>query len=230
MKKLWGILVAAGSGQRMQIHKPKQYVKLLNQTVIEHSISKLKPLPITALIVVIAKHDSDWWSLNISAPFDIQTTLGGSERFYSVLNGLKKISGLAKDDDLVLVHDAARPCVDTQDINKLIKAVDSHNIGGILAIPANDTLKRVSDQGQILKTIDRSELWQAQTPQIFRYGILKHALEEAHNNDRTVTDEASAIEYLGKHPVAVQGSPLNIKITTQNDLLLAQAILNHQRN
>lgn len=153
------------------------------------------------------------------------TAHGGKERSHSVRNGLAALSGRAGSDDWVLVHDAARPCVLRQDVDRLLERVQSHRVGGLLAAPAADTLKRAGDDREVLETVDRTHLWRALTPQMFRYKALCDALDRAQEQGRTPTDEAQALEWMGEKPLIVEGSTTNIKITSADDLVIAVALL-----
>lgn len=153
------------------------------------------------------------------------TATGGGERSHSVRNGLTALSGRAASDDWVLVHDAARPCVSRQDVDRLLDRVQSHGVGGILAAPAADTLKRAGESKEIIQTIDRTSLWRALTPQMFRYARLCEALDRAHADGRTPTDEAQALEWTGERPIVVEGSTTNLKITSADDLVIAVALM-----
>jgi 2-C-methyl-D-erythritol 4-phosphate cytidylyltransferase len=153
------------------------------------------------------------------------TAHGGKERSHSVRNGLAALSGRAGPDDWVLVHDAARPCVLRQDVDRLLERVQSHRVGGLLAAPAADTLKRAGDDREVLETVDRSHLWRALTPQMFRYKSLCGALDRAQEQGRSPTDEAQALEWMGERPLIVEGSTTNIKITSADDLVIAMALL-----
>jgi len=153
------------------------------------------------------------------------TATGGGERSHSVRNGLAALSGRAASDDWVLVHDAARPCVSRQDVDRLLDRVQSHAVGGILAAPAADTLKRAGESKEIIQTIDRTSLWRALTPQMFRYARLCEALDRAHADGRTPTDEAQALEWMGERPIVVEGSTTNLKITSADDLVIAVALM-----
>jgi 2-C-methyl-D-erythritol 4-phosphate cytidylyltransferase len=155
----------------------------------------------------------------------VTTAVGGSERSYSVRNGLAALSGRAAVDDWVLVHDAARPCVSRQDVDRLLDGVRSHPVGGLLAAPAADTLKRTGEAREIIQTIDRTSLWRALTPQMFRIGRLSAALDRAHGEGRSPTDEAQALEWIGERPIVVEGSTTNIKITSADDLVIAVALM-----
>ena len=155
----------------------------------------------------------------------VTTAAGGGERSHSVRNGLASLAGRAASDDWVLVHDAARPCVSRQDVDRLLDRVQAHAVGGILAAPAADTLKRAGENKEIIQTIDRTSLWRALTPQMFRYGRLCEALDRAHGEGRTPTDEAQALEWIGERPLVVEGSTANLKITSADDLVIAVALL-----
>jgi 2-C-methyl-D-erythritol 4-phosphate cytidylyltransferase len=160
----------------------------------------------------------------VTLPKVISTT-GGADRSHSVRNGLAALSGHASADDWVLVHDAARPCVSRQDVDRLLDRVQSHAVGGILAAPAADTLKRAGESKEIIQTIDRTSLWRALTPQMFRYGRLCAALDRVHGEGRSPTDEAQALEWTGERPLVVEGSTTNLKITTADDLVIAMALM-----
>jgi 2-C-methyl-D-erythritol 4-phosphate cytidylyltransferase len=153
------------------------------------------------------------------------TAIGGGERSQSVRNGLAALSGRAAADDWVLVHDAARPCVLRQDVDKLLDRLHLHAVGGLLAAPAADTLKRAAADREVSETVDRTGLWRALTPQMFRYGKLCDALDGALAEGRMPTDEAQALEWTGAKPVVVEGSTTNIKITSADDLVIAGALM-----
>jgi 2-C-methyl-D-erythritol 4-phosphate cytidylyltransferase len=155
----------------------------------------------------------------------VVTAHGGSERSHSVRNGLAALSGRASADDWVLVHDAARPCVSRQDVDRLLDRVQSHPVGGLLAAPAADTLKRAGGGKEVLETVDRAGLWRALTPQMFRYRRLCEALDRALGQGRSPTDEAQALEWMGERPLVVEGSTTNIKITSADDLVIAVALM-----
>jgi 2-C-methyl-D-erythritol 4-phosphate cytidylyltransferase len=225
--KFWGIVPAAGVGKRMQADRPKQYLELAGKTVIEQTLLRLLQADVfEAIAVAISSDDPYWPQLPIAKHEKILTAAGGKERADSVLSALKSISSKASDDDWVLVHDAARPCITASDIHHLIACLIHDDVGGILALSSHDTLKNVQD-GRIAGTLDRNHIWRALTPQMFRYGTLKIALEEAEGNP-AITDEASALELKGLQPKIVEGRPDNIKITRPEDLLLAQFYLEQQ--
>lgn len=223
--RLWVIVPAAGTGSRFGSDRPKQYAKLLDGTVLEHTLKCLLDyVDASAILVAISEQDADWANLKVSGDPRIQTVAGGEERADSVENALHALSGRAAENDWVLVHDAARPCLEQKDVAHLLAEIENHDAGGLLAVPVADTLKRAGAQGEVEATIDRSQLWQAQTPQVFRYGLLARALKEARECGARVTDESSAIERAGFAPKLVSGSRTNIKITHGEDLLLARLI------
>ncbi len=221
----WIIIPAAGIGSRMCADRPKQYLSLAGQTVIEHTLNKLLEHPrVEALYVGLSPLDEYWKTLPLSTNVNIFTYQGGEERVNTVLNGLYEISGKAKPDDWVLVHDVARPCISLEDIDRLIEQLEESNTGGILGVPVTDTVKKV-DKGQIVSTIDRTTLWRAYTPQMFRYQILRDALDNGLRKGLMITDEASAVEAEGLSLEMIEGSVENIKITQPGDIELAELYL-----
>ncbi|MFA6161873.1 MAG: 2-C-methyl-D-erythritol 4-phosphate cytidylyltransferase [Methylobacter sp.] len=225
--KFWGIVPAAGVGKRMQADRPKQYLELAGKTVIEQTLSRLLQANVfEAIVVAVSEQDPYWPDLAISQHVKIITAPGGKERADSVLSALKTIRDKASDSDWVLVHDAARPCITTTDIQYLIDSLVNDDVGGILALSSPDTLKSVQGN-RITETLDRSHIWRALTPQMFRYGMLKIALEETEGNP-AITDDASALELKGLQPKIVEGRPDNIKITRPEDLPLAQFYMEQQ--
>ncbi len=226
--RYWGIVPAAGVGKRMQADRPKQYLDLAGKNVIERTLTRLIEADVfSAIVVALSEQDPYWPELEISGHGSIIRAAGGKERADSVLSALLTIQGRAADDDWVLVHDAARPCLTVSDIRLLIATLKEHDVGGILALASHDTLKDV-ENFHITGTIDRSRIWRALTPQMFRYGILKNALQEAAADGAVVTDEASALELKGLQPKIVEGRPDNIKITRPEDLKLAEFYLGQQ--
>jgi len=225
---IWAVVPAAGVGKRMQADRPKQYLPLAGKTVIEQTLTRLLQAEVfSAVAVAISKEDPYWPKLDISSHSLVITAIGGKERADSVLSALKSLRNKAADNDWVLVHDAARPCLTSSDIHHLIDTLNKDNVGGILALSSHDTLKQVNDM-EITKTIDRSQIWRALTPQMFRYGLLKQALEAAEGNS-DITDEASALEKISLKPKIVEGRPDNIKITRPEDLKLAQFYMEQQK-
>ncbi|MEE9398333.1 MAG: 2-C-methyl-D-erythritol 4-phosphate cytidylyltransferase [Methylococcales bacterium] len=226
--KIWGIVPAAGVGKRMNVDRPKQYLPLAGRSVIEQTLSRLLASNVfTGVVVAVSPEDRYWSELPIMNDAKIQVANGGDERADSVANALIALTAQATEDDWVLVHDAARACITTSDIHLLIDELKNDLVGGILALPVHDTLKGV-DEGRIGETIDRSRIWRALTPQMFRYGHLKAALEDAARLGAVVTDEASALERAGKTPRIVEGRPDNIKITRPEDLPLAEFYMEQQ--
>jgi 2-C-methyl-D-erythritol 4-phosphate cytidylyltransferase len=225
--RYWVVVPAAGIGKRIGTHIPKQYVLLNGKTVLEHTLSKfIYHSRIEKIIVVINSQDSWWRHLRLESYCEkIIVAVGGTERCHSVNNGLQTLARFAEPHDWVLVHDAVRPCLRQEDIDKLIVQVAGHPVGGILGTKVRDTLKHTDLQNQILQTVSRENIWQALTPQMFRMHILSQALQNAIRNRATVTDEASAIESLGLVPVIVEGRCDNIKITHAEDLSLAEKYL-----
>lgn len=225
--RFWAVVPAAGVGKRMQADRPKQYLELSGKTVLEHTLTRLLQSGVfSAVAVAISTGDPYWPALAISKHTEIITAAGGKERADSVLSALKVIRAQASDDDWVLVHDAARPCITAADIALLIETLKDDEVGGILALSSHDTLKNVEGRN-IVGTLDRTHIWRALTPQMFRYGLLKKALERTQGNP-AVTDEASALELMGLQPKIVEGRPDNIKITRPEDLALAQFYLEQQ--
>ncbi len=226
--KFWAVVPAAGVGKRMQADRPKQYLPLANKTVLEQTLMRLLDADVfSAVAVAVSKEDPYWPELELSSHDKVITAAGGKERADSVLSALKSLRDRASDSDWVLVHDAARPCLTSSDIHLLIETLKDDDVGGILALSSHDTLKNVEGLN-ITETIDRSVIWRALTPQMFRYGMLKQALEQAEGNP-AVTDEASALEMQGLQPKIVEGRPDNIKITRPEDLALAQFYMEHQQ-
>jgi len=222
----WVVIPAAGTGSRMNVDIPKQYLKINGKTIIEHTLDCfLQRDDIKGIVVVLAADDTYWPSLTIAGHKKIIQTPGGKERYESVLNGLKVLSGIAKVNDWVLVHDAARPCLNQTDIDNMLQAVSVHSVGGLLAVPVRDTMKRTDDHNEVKETVERNNLWHALTPQMFRLQILTEALENAIRNEINITDEAMAIERFGLSPLLVAGNAKNIKVTQNDDLLLAETYL-----
>lgn len=226
---MWAIVPAAGIGSRMLADRPKQYLQLDGKTVIEQTLYRLASHPkIAGIIVAIAEHDPYWPNLTLSLDCPIHQVTGGAERADSVFNALQKLSTLSKENPWVLVHDAARPCLRHKDVDKMLVELIGHDVGGILGIPVNDTVKRVNTQHEITDTVCRQGLWRASTPQMFRLQPLQNALKNARQQQLTVTDEASAIELAGLKSMMVEGHSDNIKITVPQDLALASLFLQLQ--
>lgn len=227
--KYWVIIPAAGFGNRMGMEIPKQYLKIRGRYILEHTITKFTRLSIIeGIVVVLSKNDAYWSSLDLSGNEKLMTAEGGKERYHSVLNGLSCLDQVAGDNDWVLIHDAARPCVRMEDITNLIKNLSDHPAGGLLGVPVRDTMKHADPNNEITRTIPREGLWHALTPQMFRKGILIQAIENSIRNNIDITDEAQAMENAGFNPKLIAGHPDNIKITHKNDLPLAELFIQQQ--
>ncbi len=228
-QRLWAIIPAAGRGSRFASERPKQYMPLAGRTVIEHSASALLAEPqISAVLFALHPSDEQFSSLPLSHHPRVRAVVGGSERADSVEMALLTLRGEASDADWVLVHDAARPCLASADLSALIQATLSQQRGGLLAAPIVDTVKRAGQANEVEETLDRSGLWRALTPQVFRYGELVSSLRYCREHRLTVTDEASAIEHCGGSVQLVAGSAANIKVTYPEDLALAEFYLQAQ--
>ncbi len=219
-RRIIAVIPASGIGSRMKMSLPKQYLPLLGKTILEHTVTLFLNDPrIEKVIVAISQDDHYHHSIALLQNPKIQLVFGGETRANSVFNALQAIDN---EQDWVLVHDAARPCLKRSDLDQLLQITDKN--GAILAIPAVDTMKR-SDGTQIDYTEDRSTLWHALTPQFFNVGLLKKALQSAFEQQQNVTDEASAMELLGYHPFLIAGRSDNLKVTRPEDLALAEFYL-----
>lgn len=220
---IWAIVPAAGVGKRMGQSLPKQYMNLNGMPVLQHTLSRLTETQLFENIV-LGSQPNDGRAHAIASLFpDVILAAGGSERFLTVRNALSELADKASENDWVFVHDAVRPCIRPKDIIKLYQAIEHDPVGGLLALPIRDTIKQ-SQAGRAVKTIDRDVLWQAQTPQAFRYGLLVEAVNHAIKEHLPITDEASAVEAMGYQPLLVEGSSDNLKITYPEDLTIAEAI------
>jgi 2-C-methyl-D-erythritol 4-phosphate cytidylyltransferase len=229
-RKLWFVVPAAGIGQRMRANRPKQYLSIANISVIEHTLHALLQVKhIAGIVVAIHPEDNYWSTLSIAKHKQIHTVTGGDERCDSVLAALQYVHTMIDEQDWVLVHDAARPCVCPETIDHMVVTLQHDKVGGVLGVSSSDTLKQCDKDGLIQKTIDRTTIWRAQTPQMFRYGILQASMEQAMSDSASdtgvITDEASAVEKKGYCVRMVQGRTDNIKITHPDDLWMAEAIL-----
>ena len=211
---------------------PKQYIRVNGLSIIEHTLNKLAACKeIEKIIVALSQDDEYFINLSSVKTHPIHIVEGGAERYDSVLAGLEYLKNIANDNDWVLVHDAARPCVLIDDIKRLISKLKKHKVGGILGLPVRDTMKRVtnnSKQLEITATLERDNMWHALTPQMFRVATLYNALLECKKKNLNVTDEASAIEQVGLTPLIVEGRACNIKVTQPDDLQLAAFYLGQQ--
>ncbi|WP_041598512.1 2-C-methyl-D-erythritol 4-phosphate cytidylyltransferase [Hahella chejuensis] len=224
--KLWVIVPAAGVGSRMGGERPKQYLKLIDRSVLEHTLDRLLSAPGISQIYLPLHPQDKWWP-EIADKYTgkVISVAGGEERSTSVLNALEKIESHAAIEDWVLVHDVARPCFRISDISNLMRLLWNTQPGGLLGVPVADTVKRTNEKGEVLATVSRANLWRAYTPQMFRFGALLSALRQGSEKGVHITDEASAIEAQGLKPVMVEGHSDNIKITHPQDLPLAEIFL-----
>ncbi|HXA48111.1 MAG TPA: 2-C-methyl-D-erythritol 4-phosphate cytidylyltransferase [Burkholderiaceae bacterium] len=222
----FALIPAAGVGARMGSSSPKQYVSIAGKPMLLHVLDTFAASDIiTHTFVVVNAEDNNIRGMMASAPHlaDRVTIIfnGGATRHVSVLKGLQVLSDHADADDWILVHDAARPGLTTDLIAHLTESLRDDSVGGLLAMPVVDTLKRGGSDKRVQATVPRSGLWAAQTPQMFRYGMLRRALEQVDD----VTDESSAIEAMGLQPKLIEGSPRNFKITLPQDVPLAELYL-----
>lgn len=229
--RYWLIVPAAGKGRRMQSDCPKQYLRLDDRYILDITLSRLLSGGIFhGCMVALGEGDDTWPDTLASGDPRVRTCAGGRERADSVLAALAALKDDVAPDDWVLVHDAARPCLDPSDLANLTATLRHHPVGGLLAAPVADTLKQsvsgtAPDAPEVQQTADRSRLWRALTPQMFRYNLLLASLEKALREGLPVTDEASALEQAGYRPRLVEGRPDNIKVTVPADLELAGFIL-----
>lgn len=226
--RYWLVMPAAGSGSRFGTDTPKQYSPLAGRTVIEWALAPfLADSRCQHVVVALADGDVRWQQLGLAASAGnrVSRVSGGAQRSQSVRHALAALERRVRAEDWVLVHDAARPCLRAQDLMRLLEVAGAHPVGGVLGAPAADTLKRAGAGNEVIETVERSGLWRAQTPQMFRYGPLCEALNQALAAGRLPTDEAQALEWAGHRALVVEGSPGNIKITSADDLALANALL-----
>jgi 2-C-methyl-D-erythritol 4-phosphate cytidylyltransferase len=230
----FAIIPAAGSGSRFGAPLPKQYLTINGRPIIRHAVDALLADPrIARVVVVLSPEDSDWHEACVPADSADRVSVirhGGATRAESVMNGINWLSNEANvgSNDWVLVHDAARPCLTPAQIDALITSLRDDPVGGLLAVPVADTVKRADSACRVDATIDRRPLWQAQTPQMFRLDLLRQALAAV--DLAAATDESSAVEALGYAPKLVAGSLANLKVTYPADLSLATAIINSNTN
>lgn len=228
---VWAIIPASGVGQRMQSDLPKQYLPFVNKTIIEHTLDRLlSHSQISGAVLVLSREDKYWANLNYQSQSKKPLIFaeGGMMRHHSVYNGLEKLSLHVSSDCYALVHDAVRPLVSIIDLNRLIEVARQHSDGALLGAPITDTIKQLNIDGNINQTVSRTGLWRAFTPQMFKADLLTDALKFVIEKKLEITDDASAIEVIGKTPTLVMGSLDNIKITLPEDLILARQIWKHQ--
>jgi 2-C-methyl-D-erythritol 4-phosphate cytidylyltransferase len=227
MPKVFALVLAAGQGTRIGDAVPKQYLPIAGKPMMFHSIEALAAVSrIERLFVVLAPLDRHWGEHDWSAlPEKIEAAFcGGSHRAESVLNTLRFLEARIARDDWVLVHDAARPCIVTELVEQFLDELGDDQVGGLLAMPLADTLKRAEENQRVEATIARTGLWRAQTPQMFRYELLRRGLEK----NSKATDESEAVESLGHAPRLVEGETSNMKVTFAEDIQIAELILEHR--
>lgn len=226
MQNHFALIPAAGHGARMGTELPKQYLPVLGKPMIYYSIHRLCISPQIARVFVVLAPDDVYWSRHDWSEFGDKLKplyCGGETRAGSVLNGLRAIHFEISPKDWVLVHDAARPCLSEGHLDRLITGINDDEVGGLLAVPVADTIKREDADQRVAQTERREGLWQAQTPQMFRYGLLEKALEAM--DGELPTDESRAVERLGLHPKLIESDGMNLKVTYPRDLELAELIL-----
>jgi 2-C-methyl-D-erythritol 4-phosphate cytidylyltransferase len=227
--KVAAIIAAAGLGRRMQQDTPKTYLRLGGKPILIHTLEVFEKVPeVNEVLVVVHPEDLEFCQEEIIDPYPLKKVLrlvpGGKERQDSVYHALKVLKKEAAGLDVILVHDGARPLVDPAQVSKVVAAARRHG-AAILGIPCQDTLKRVNSKGMVVGTVDRQNLWQVQTPQAFQAALLWRAYQEAMNTGFYATDEAALVEALGETVVVVPSTCLNLKITTPDDLKIAEALL-----
>mgnify|MGYP002713830228 FL=1 len=229
--QFWLVIPAAGVGARMAADRPKQYLQIAGRCILEHSLHCFLDHPgLLGAMVCVALDDPFWPQLPVASDPRVRRAPGGRERGDSVLAGLQALLAEgAGAEDWVLVHDAARPNLARQDLDRLLAELADDPVGGLLAVPARDTLKRASADGRVVQTVDRSVIWQAYTPQMFRLGALQEALAQALAEGVAVTDEASAMEWSGQSPRLIEGRADNLKVTRPEDLHYLQRIWRESR-
>ena len=231
--KVAAIVAAAGQGVRMQQDTPKTYLQLAGKPILIHTLEVFERVSeVHEVLVVVHPEDLEFCQGEVIDPYPLKKVLrlvpGGKERQDSVYNALRILKKEGDELDVILVHDGVRPLVVPAQVRQVVAAARRHG-GAILGVPCQDTLKRVNSKGEVVATVDRQELWQVQTPQAFRAALLWRAYQEAMEKGFYATDEAALVEALGETVVVVPGTPLNLKITTPDDLIMAEAILAAKR-
>lgn len=228
MPKIFALVPAAGQGTRLGEAIPKQYLALAGRPMLFHSLATLASVArVERVLAILAPGDRHWEAQDRGTlPAKVEASFtGGATRGESVANALAALAGRAAPDDWVLVHDAARPCIAREWVERLIDEVGDDAAGGLLAMPLADTLKRAGEGGRVAQTVAREGLWRAQTPQMFRYALLRRGLARLPG----ATDESQAVESVGGTPRLVPGDNANFKVTFAEDLPLAEMILERRR-
>lgn len=208
---------------------PKQYLRFQGKAILEHTLDRLfSYTPLDGIMLVLSADDEHWSELNYQNPGELQLTNGGEQRIHSVMNGLTALRGQLSDKTLILVHDAVRPLVAVDDLQRVVEAACTDINGALLAVPVADTIKRSDAQGLVAETVPRDNLWRALTPQVFELSRLRDALQVAVAGERILSDDCAAMELAGYQPKLVRGAGSNIKITVPEDLLLAEQIWLYQ--
>jgi len=229
--KHWVIIPATGKGSRMQADRPKQYLMLGKQTILQYTLDKLLSYPkIDGVVLVLHAQDEYWPTLGYHSEKPLLLCQGGEQRQHSVFNGLQCLKQHGEDNPLVLIHDAVRPFVSHAELDRLIEVAVADEAGALLAAPVADTLKLANDRGKVEHTQGREHLWRALTPQAFRLDAVYRALQHAIASATQITDDASAMELAGYHPALVASSTINFKITTVDDLTLARYIIRYTKD
>ncbi|MEG6617531.1 2-C-methyl-D-erythritol 4-phosphate cytidylyltransferase [Peptococcaceae bacterium 1198_IL3148] len=227
----YAVIPAAGTGSRMGAKTKKQYLQLDGWPVLAHTLKIFEKSPtISGVVLVVGEQEVEWCRQQIVERYGFNKVLvvvpGGNHRQHSVYNGLLALA--AQDEDIVMVHDGARPLITEEILSKAAEAaLDKAAV--VVAVPAKDTIKVIDGQSRVVSTPPRERLWQVQTPQVFNYRLLLRAYQHAKENDFLGTDDASLVEYLGHSVYIVPGNYENIKITTPEDMLLAESILQRRR-
>lgn len=231
--RYFALIPAAGVGARMERDIPKQYLPIAGKPMLQHVLDIFADTPSIAHTFVVVNADDGYidaiFGETEQHPNVSVLRVGGASRQASVLNGLHAMREMVDDDDRILVHDAARPGLTLELVEKLIRALHDDDVGGLLALPIVDTIKRANEEERVETTVAREQLWAAQTPQMFDYALLLRALETALQSAENVTDEASAVEALGLKPKLVEGSSRNFKVTLAHDIALAELFLKEAR-
>jgi 2-C-methyl-D-erythritol 4-phosphate cytidylyltransferase len=219
---IWAVVPAAGVGRRTGLDLPKQYVELAGRPLLAWTLERLLAHPrVAGAMVVLAQDDRHWPGWTTIAGKPVRTCVGADDRAGSVRAGLAALAEDVVIADWVLVHDGARPCLAQDELDDLILHGCGHPVGALLALPVSDTLKQANARAESIGSLPREQAWRAQTPQLFRYGELCAALDRARADGAMVTDEAGALERLGRLPLLVPGRASNLKVTTAEDLALA---------